>query len=154
MTVAFRRYCSLPCIAATRSGHDCGRNGGGLWLDIADALADGRQPLCWQHHDAFETQLQRIALGIDAPIDIPDRRSLYLGSGVALPSDGCRAVTDVDLRRCGAATMKVASLVGHIVLPLCKHHAASLTGRFRIEWDEQASAPWGWQLARDYGVAV
>jgi hypothetical protein len=125
-------------------------------------LLRGAQPLCTQHRDKIEEDLQRWMLGLDQFI-VPTNEQLTKWGE---PLSTCSALVVVgddlpdDLARCGHWSVLVDTYGGQpLAVPLCSAHATALAWAMRAEWNEHLledkRAPvdrpgWGWMLARDY----
>lgn len=158
----------LTCIALVgrSSGMDDGREcscGARVSSELFNA---GLQPLCRQHRELVEQELQRLHLGLGRVV-IPSPEEL---AEWAEPWRRCVALVAIgddltaDLRGCGhwACWTETSVLRSPLPVPLCVGHAVGLTYALRREWNRDfvgaigpagTSHPgWGWQLARAYGL--
>lgn len=124
-------------------------------------LLRGDQPLCNQHRQKLESELQRLMLGVER-LMVPSREQLVTWGE---PRARCAAYVVVgddlpeDLARCGHWSALLDAFGGQpLAVPLCVGHAAALAWAMRAAWNEDhvddprppdARPGWGWQLARD-----
>lgn len=137
------------CIGVVKRGwvgDGCGRG-----ASVTDAdLFRGRQPLCWQHHDLIDKDLQRWALGLDKLI-VPNAEQI-----AGLREQPCSALLPTG-ERCSAAPVWFEVYGGQpLSVPLCLAHVISLAWALRAEFNDRApqGVKWGWQVARDYDLAA